>query len=727
MRSWLMGFALRGVALFSMLWANCPHAAESETVRSDHLSVQLVSSQAQAVAGSTTWVGLRLEHEPEWHTYWINPGDSGLGTKLAWRLPRGVIAGDIDWPAPHRIEVGTLTNFGYDGEMLLPVRVTLPAGLAIGTSVLLEVKASWLVCKEECIPGEAVLKLQLPIAGSAIRDQRWDSLFAAAQAAKPETVTWHAQWADAGDDIDVLIQDQGTITELSTLELFPQAGTLITHGRGVAARLADGRLRVRTPKSDSFMPAAAGIPFLLASGSDSRRRVLALEVQPGAALGASTAAGSAAPPSNSGTPLTLLLAMLFALLGGILLNLMPCVLPVLSLKALALAEHSHDQHQSRRHGVLYCAGTLVCFVGLAGVLLVLRSAGQALGWGFQLQTPWVVASLAMLMTVMGLSLSGMFELGSNWMGIGQRLTEGGNGRGAFFSGVLAAVVASPCTAPFMGPALGFAILQPAPVALGIFAALGIGLSLPILALSFLPALGRWLPRPGAWMQRFKQLMAYPLYITAVWLLWVLGRQSGADGMALVLLGTLALVFGLSLWGSGRAGLSVRAGAVVAIIGAGASMVALSHLPGTANSSSEGAARAGQAWQQWSPDALQELRAEGKPVLVNMTAAWCITCLANERVALSSDLVQRQLRELNITYLKGDWTQRDARITEYLSQFGRNGVPLYVLYPRAQGTPEVLPQVLTPSIVAAALQRAAAVDQVAFRNDVSDPPQSPGRK
>jgi thiol:disulfide interchange protein len=705
MRPWLPGLALLGT-----LWADCSHAAASEPVHSDHLSVQLVSSHAQVMPGTTTVIGLRLEHEPEWHTYWINPGDSGLGTTVSWRLPRGVTAAEIDWPAPRRIEVGPLTNFGYAGEVVLPVRITLPADLPLGRDVPLEVKVNWLVCKEECIPGDAVLRLQLPIAPSVTPDERWQSLFAVAQAARPVAVAWRSVWIDAGDAVDVLIQDDGSITNLGSVELFPQAGTLIAHGRGVADRAADGRLRIRTSKSDSFTPATTGIPFLLASDSDAQRRVLALEVHPASAAGAAAITAPSAA-SEAATAPGMALAILFALLGGLLLNLMPCVLPVLSLKALALAAHAHDRSQSRRHGLLYGAGTLVCFVGMAAALLALRSAGQSLGWGFQLQTPWVVAGLAMLMTMMGLSLSGMFELGSSWMGVGQRLTEGGDGRGAFFSGMLAGVVASPCTAPFMGPALGFAIVQPAPAALGVFAALGVGLSLPIVALSFAPALGRWLPRPGAWMLRFKQLMAYPLYVTAIWLLWVLGRQSGADGMALVLLATVALAFGLWSWGSSAGRPALRSGALLALIAAGACLVALHRLP-AANELSSVPGPAQQAWRPWSPQALQELRTDGKPVLVNMTAAWCITCLANERVALSSDLVREQMRVLNIAYLKGDWTQRDARITDYLSQFGRNGVPLYVLYPSGPGSPEVLPQVLTPSIVAAALQRAAAVDRAA---------------
>jgi thiol:disulfide interchange protein DsbD len=690
MRPWLQCFGL----LSSLLWVSAALAAQSATVQGDHLAVQLVSRDSQAAPGTTTVVGVRLEHEPHWHTYWINPGDSGLGTRLSWQLPAGVTAAEIDWPAPRRIPVGPLTNFGYDGEMLLPVRITLPSNLEIGSSVALQVKVNWLVCEEECIPGDAVLELALPIAARAAPDTRWSALFAAARAAQPEIVSWPASWQDAGDDIDVLVTDGGTLGAAAEVEIFPQVATLIAHGRGTVTRIDAGTLRIRTPKSDSFTTASSSTPFLLAGGSDARRRVVRVEVLPSAL--------APTPPAPTSPQPTVLLAFTFALLGGLLLNLMPCVLPVLSLKALALAEHAHDQPRSRLQGVSYCAGTLLSFLTLAGILLTLRAAGEGLGWGFQLQTPWVVAALAMLMAVMGLSLSGVFELGASWMGVGQGLTEGNNARGAFFSGVLAAVVASPCTAPFMGPALGFAIVQPAPVALGVFAALAFGLALPIVALSFAPALGRWLPRPGAWMLRFKQVMAYPLYLTAVWLLWVLGRQSGPDGMAVVLLGLVSLVFGLWLWSSGPGRTVLRAGALVAVLGAGACLLALERLP-SANARASNDA----SWRPWSAAELQTLRAAGKPVLVNMTAAWCITCLANERVALSSVSVQQQLRALEIAYLKGDWTQRDAAITDYLSQFGRNGVPLYVLYPRGTGAPEVLPQVLTPASVAAALQRAAA--------------------
>jgi thiol:disulfide interchange protein DsbD len=336
------------------------------------------------------------------------------------------------------------------------------------------------------------------------------------------------------------------------------------------------------------------------------------------------------------------------------------------------------------------------------VLLALRAAGEQLGWGFQLQVPWVVAALALLMLAMGLSLSGVFGIGGAWMGAGQSLATRPGARGSFFTGVLAVVVASPCTAPFMGPALGFAVTQDAPTAIGVFLALGAGLALPIVLLSLLPALARRLPRPGAWMETFKQAMAFPMYATAVWLLWVLGRQAGVDALALVLLGAVSLAF--ALWLLGRTGRGVRGlGIALGLAGALASVMALPRLGDAAPATAVDAAA---AWEPWSPERLAALRADGKPVLVNMTAAWCITCLANERVALSSADFRRALAERGITYLKGDWTNRDPRITDYLAAFGRNGVPIYVVYPAGGGEPEVLPQLLTPALVDAALTRAA---------------------
>ncbi len=688
----------RVVALAGLVASLSTMAAEQGPVRRDHVTVELISSVATAAPGSTVEVGLRLVHDPGWHTYWLNPGDSGLSTKWRWILPPGVAASDILWPAPHRIDVGPLTNFGYEGEMVLPVQITIPAESTVGDGTSLIAKAAWLICQDECIPGNAELQLTLPVGRNTTPDSRWEQLFAAAKHNRPMPEDWHVQWTEKGELIDVTVKDNGVLGDGTTIELFPFSAKLIAHERGQAMRLPSGELKITTRKSTSYEPVSARVPLLIASGQGLERRVY--EISTDALTPSDRSAANNANIKQSAVQPTVLAAFWLAFIGGLLLNLMPCVFPVLSLKALGLAQHAHDRTRLRQHGLLYLAGTLMCFIALASVLLALRAAGQALGWGFQLQTPWVVAVLAMLLMVMALSLSGAFEFGTRFMGVGQQLTEGSDTRNVFFSGALAAIVASPCMAPFMGPALGFAVTQPPGVALGIFAALGVGLALPILLLSFVPALGRWLPRPGAWMLHFKQLLAFPLYLAAVWLLWVLGRQLGADGMALTLIGVVTLILALWLWRCMQPGLVTRAVALLALAGTTTTLLALGRLPQIDSSISAANSRA------WSMTVLNELRSQGKPVLVNMTAAWCITCLTNERIAFSSDQVLTRLRELDVAYLKGDWTHTDADITTYLAQFGRNGVPLYVVYPSGHGEPEILPQILTPALIVAALDRAA---------------------
>jgi thiol:disulfide interchange protein DsbD len=676
--------------------------AEQGPVKRDHITVELVTADKTVLPGSTVFAGLRMQHDAEWHTYWRNPGDSGLPTKLNWTLPDGVTASDIQWPAPHRIDIGELVNFGYEGEIVLPVKLDIPATAKVGEKLPLSAKANWLICREECIPGEATLDAAVTVGKTTEQDDRWTRLFDAAREAQPLRSTWETTWAESGDNIDIVVDDLGKLQNTTQVQVFPASGTFVGYLKTTVERMQNGKLHIRAPRSDSFEKPEGAVALLLADGERHVYEVLANEGPIALAPSATPAQHSAPAPQSH---LTALLALLLAFGGGILLNLMPCVLPVLSLKALGLAEHAHDRKRAREHGLLYMCGALVCFLALASVLLALRAGGEALGWGFQLQTPWVVASLAMLMIVMGLSMSGMFELGSSWMGVGQQLTEGTSPRSAFFSGALAAIVASPCTAPFMGPALGFAITQPAWIALGVFAALAIGLALPIVLLSFAPALGRWLPKPGAWMERFKQFLAYPLYATAVWLLWVLGNQTGADGMALAMLGAISLVFGIWLWNLATKSWIARIVAVAGIVGAIAVLTSLDRFSVAEASTSE--ASVGRAWEPWTQAKLDALRAKGEPVLVNMTASWCITCLANERVTLSSATVKNRLHSSGVTYLKGDWTHRDEQITAYLAQFGRNGVPLYVLYPRGNGAPEVLPQILTPTIVDEALQRATA--------------------
>ena len=381
--------------------------------------------------------------------------------------------------------------------------------------------------------------------------------------------------------------------------------------------------------------------------------------------------------------------------GGLILNLMPCVFPVLSLKALSIAANSQQRQLQRRDALFYAAGVVLSFLALAGLLIALRAAGNVIGWGFQLQSPLLVALLVYLLLALGLSLSGLVQFGLGLMNTGGALTAKSGGKGSFFTGVLAVVVASPCTAPFMGTALGYAVTQSPLVALLVFAALGLGMALPFLLLAYIPALARLLPKPGAWMDTLKQLLAWPLYLSAVWLLWVFGRQAGIDAMAILMIGMVSLAAAIWLWGRVQLG----AGGFNKLTALGLLLLALvilwqgAKLHPEANISSHADNKA-QHWQSWSADKLSALRQQGKPVLVNMTADWCITCLVNERVALNTERSKAALSQYNVSYLKGDWTRRDSDITAYLQQYQRDGVPLYVLYWPGQ-PPQVLPQILTP--------------------------------
>lgn len=681
-------------------------AARAEATSADHLALELVAEHTALVAGAPNWLGLRLAHEPEWHTYWINAGDTGLATKLEWTLPAGWQAGAIDWPAPQRLQISDLYNFGYSGEIVLPVAVEVPAAAA-GSTASLRVLANWLVCKEECIPGKAELSLSLPVVagGSATGDAAAAGLLRRALAQRPQRLdAANAHYRMDGDSVVVEISGAG-LPAAAGLDVFARQPQVLANA---PARIeaADGGLRIVAPRSEYFTAAPAQLDLALVRRDGDSVTAWQVAAKPQSAAAATPAAagtGLAATGVAGGSDIGTWFALLLALLGGVALNLMPCVFPVLSLKALNLVESLHSPAAARRDGLAYLAGTVAGFVALAAALLALRGAGQNLGWGFQMQSPVLVAALAYLMVALGLNLSGAFVLGARLGGVGQSLTEGSGARAAFFTGLLACIVATPCTAPFMGPAVGYALTQPPALALAIFAALGLGLALPIVALSFLPLLARFLPRPGAWMNTFKQLMAWPLYLTAVWLVWVLMRQAGADGTALVLLGLVVLIGALLLHGSFqlRAPSWPRRLATALLL-----LLALSPLA-VLQPQAESTSAQGKLWTAWSAQGLDTLRREGKPVLVNMTAAWCITCLANERVALSSEAFARQLQRDGIAYLKGDWTSQDAAITTYLAGFGRNSVPLYVLYPRGGGAPEVLPQLLTPHLVADALARAAA--------------------
>ncbi|NBB92068.1 MAG: thiol:disulfide interchange protein [Gammaproteobacteria bacterium] len=668
--------------------------AQPGPVQRPHIEVELVSEVKHVRPGEPFRVGLRMMPDEHWHTYWKNPGDSGLSTEMEWTLPEGASASPIRWPYPERVPMGHLVNYGYGGEHLLPVTITPPPGLQDGSDMTVQVAAEWLVCEEVCIPGDAELSMTLPVRDApAEADAAVADLFAWADRRRPEAVDWPARFDAGGEQLAIQVESDA-LPAAAEWTVFVGVENVVDHARPAETAQLEGVLQAGQPLSPYLgeLPDAMPVVFV----DDASGEAFEVTARPGSLQNT----GAAAPASDPTPPVGWGLAMLLALAGGVLLNLMPCVFPVLSIKAMSFVGGAgHDQ---RAHGLAYTAGVMLSFAVLAGVLLALRAGGEAIGWGFQLQSPWVVGLLVYVLFALGLSLSGLFTFGGSLMGAGQSLTEREGVSGSFFTGVLACIVASPCTAPFMGTALGAAVLMPWPMAMGIFLALGFGLALPMLVLGFSPALARRLPRPGPWMETFKQLMAFPLYLAVVWLLWVLGRQVGADGLAAVLGGLVMLAF--VLWLAGRRDRSatmasirhvaVALGAVAAVAALGAG-VRMSHSPGEVENA---------WWESYSADRLAELRADPqRGVLVNMTADWCITCKVNEGVALNTDAVREALAANDVVYMKGDWTRRDEAITAYLSEFDRNGVPLYVLYPHDGGDPTVLPQVLSPGLVVDAVE------------------------
>lgn len=679
----------------------CAAQVQAEIQRTDHLDSQLVAERTTAVPGQTLRIGLRLQHDPKWHTYWVNPGDSGIATKLQVKAPNGVEVGAIDWPAPQRYDLAGIINYGYGDRALLPVTLRIPEGFA-ADRLRIEAEGRWLICEIECIPGKASYALELPVVTQADQseiDPRWQADFAWADANSPRPAEGMAVTA-AMQGERLQLGFSGALPDgIETFELLPRTPKVVANpAQPLWQRSAEG-WQVGWQQSEFFSGLPESTEWVL-RGPDTLLALVAT-ASPAAASAGVPGQEDAVQPAAPVQAASLWLAIGFALLGGLILNLMPCVFPVLSIKAMGALESADDRAALRSHGLWYTAGVVLSFLAVAGLLLALRSAGEQIGWGFQLQSPGFVAGMALLLFAMGLSFSGVWELTGRFTSAGQGLTEGHGARSAFFTGVLATVVASPCTAPFMGTALGVALAQPPLFALAVFAALGLGLALPMLLLGWVPALARALPRPGPWMDGLRQLLAFPLYLTCIWLLWVYGEQTSPLAMAWLLAALVALAFALWLLQRrrGMASRGRRLASALAIVAALGLAVAapFRDAPRAATVASD------DSIEVYSAERLAELRAAGRPVLINMTAAWCITCLANERVALSSEAVKAALAETGTVYMKGDWTLHDAAITAYLESFGRNGVPLYVHYPADGLAPEVLPQLLTPEIVVAALR------------------------
>lgn len=688
-------------------------AAHGAVVSTGEVRAELLAWAPEGIeAGKPVWLGLQLAHQPKWHTYWKNPGDSGLPTRLEWQLPDGITAGEIAWPAPIKIRVGTLANYGYEGTTLLPVPLTVAPGFN-AAQLDVKLKAFWLICKDVCIPQDASFTLSVPAKGStASSGQAFQAAFAAAPKALP-TAAGQAEVQVNSQSLKLSLAGLPAGLQGKTLEFFPETGSVIEPAAPWQQAWQGAVWTAQLPLSGQRSEGPRVLPLVVTLGQAAYRIeapvkgewpaiVATAAVSPAleAALRANTA-GAAVPVQTSAPPLTLLLALFGALLGGMILNLMPCVFPVLALKVVGFV-HIRDQSTRIKNGLAYSAGVVLSFLALGALLLALRAAGEQLGWGFQLQSPMVVAGLAALFTLIGLNLAGVFEFGTFLPSRLATLHTENPTTNAFLSGVLVTAIASPCTAPFMGAALGYAVGLPATQALAVFAALGVGMALPYLLASVVPAVTRALPRPGAWMVTFKQLMAFPMFATVVWLVWVLGQQSGIDGAGALL--ALLVLMALVLWSLTLKG---RAKALVATFSIALGAIGVwtfgQNVTKPLELSTLAATAASGKWQAWEPGRVEQLTAQGRSVFVEFTAAWCVTCQYNEKTTLSDASVLADIAAKNVTLLRADWTRRDPAITAALTQLGRNGVPVYVLY-KAGRAPVLLSEILTVADVRAELAK-----------------------
>ncbi len=664
----------------------------------------LHSGRAAVAPGETFTIVLRQVINEDWHTYWRNPGDSGEPTQLTWQSPSGWQVGEIQWPTPEAIPFATLVNFGYEGEVLFPIEVTAPANARPGQTANFTIEVYSLVCAHVCIPETSNITFSMPVAAQGRDDAEWAPRIAAAVAALPRREEGVTARISTGDParLSVTLPNAQAMRNVRFFPFSPD--TLIASNpqnpRGGTAGFSFD-ITGGADQSVGQAPIQGLVVYEVETGGAWLHRGVEIEAQPGEPLADTD--GAAAPMSDdyplaelegaviapAAAPLDatgLLLAIGLAFLGGLILNIMPCVLPVLSVKALSFAGGAHSS-ETRTHGLLYFAGVMVTFLALAGLLIALRGAGEAVGWGFQLQAPWVTSALALLFFAIGLNLLGVFEIGGSLQNAGGGLAERGGNAGAFFTGALAVIAATPCTAPFMAGAIGVAITQSPLITLVIFAALAVGFALPLTILHFMPALQRLIPKPGAWMDRAKQVLAFPMFAAAVWLAWVLTEQAGAIGVLSLLLIATALGFLLLAARWGRAWLIV--GLIVLFV---TGVFTWRPLLGVESQTA-------LVSEPWSETRVAELRAEGRGVFVNFTAAWCVTCKINEGGALSSGRVADAFAQNNVAYLKADWTNQDDTIAAELARYGRAGVPLYLYFP-PEGDVVVLPAniVLTDSTI-----------------------------
>ncbi len=734
----------------------------SNAVTTPHVRAELLAYAPDGVQpGKPFTLGLQMQHQPGWHTYWKNPGDSGLPTQLTWTLEGGLTAGDIQWPTPQKIPVGNLANYGFEGTVLLAVPVTVAAALPESqTHVTILLKAQWLVCKTECIPEEGEFALKVPVRGSTALNR---SLFDKAKNSAPFVSTGAASFAPTEKTLTLVVSKLPATWMGKQLEAFPESGEIIETAAKITQSWSKDEWTAVVPLSPQRNNSAPGNPatmtwlIKIAGGQHNPAMTVqaarlgnwpaapvAAPVAPSAALEAALADNKANQVNQANqanqlanwTSATYWLAVLGALLGGFILNFMPCVLPVLAIKLLSFAPQTLQgqasglatvkievtgdaavvettpMHSLRASSGLFAVGVVASFVLLALTLLAFRAAGQSLGWGFQLQSPQMVMALAVLFLLIALNLFDAVDMGSLVPSKLANFHFKNASLEALASGALAVLIATPCTAPFMGASLGLAVSLPALQALLIFTALGVGMALPFLAIAAFPPVGVWLlkvlPKPGAWMMVLRHFLAWPVLATVVWLLWVYALQTSINSafaaifsllMAVALLWSLGLRTGaLRMVMASFFGLCL----VLSVLFLGRSDELAASPSPAASSASSFALPVGATWTPWSVEAQAQALASGRPVLVDFTAAWCITCQVNKSTTLTASTVQAALAAKNVVLLRADWTRPNSAIAAELQKLGRTGLPVYALYAPGAKVPQLLPEVLTTRILEDAL-------------------------
>lgn len=681
------------LAALALLLAPLPTLAQAVSDQ-PHTRVELIAASKAPAPGQMLDIGIELSPRAGWHTYWKNPGDAGAPTRVEWALPAGTPApAELTYPVPGTLVVSGLMNHVYEKPNILTTRIAVPAGLKPGTAYPVQVKVDWLVCShEQCVPEGATLSLPLVI-GDGTADAAAAPRLAAAAAALPKPLAAAATWAKQGNRFVLSVPLAG-MDKAKSAWFFPDGDMVINHVTPQKVTRAGDALRIET---DANAPEGTITGVLRVDLAGEAPMGFVVTANPGTVPAAGTAlAATGGDAEGGGGEPGLALVLLGAVLGGLILNIMPCVFPILSLKALALARGNVDAGKARAEALAYTAGVVLVVTALGGVVLALRAAGSQVGWAFQLQDPRVIAFLALLVTAIALNLAGLFEITLTTGNLGQDKAREGGVSGSFFTGALAAFVATPCTGPFMAGALGAALVLPTIQALSVFAGLGFGLALPFLLIGFVPALRKRLPKPGAWMVRLRAILSVPMFLTALALLWVLGQQAGVDGMAMGLAGTL--LFGLLLWWLGARQHGGKSLIVPGALSLATLVAAVLLIPTTGPAATTKTAAASELNAvKFTPAALAELRGAGKPVFLFMTADWCLTCKVNEKGAMAQPQVAEAFKAKGITVMEGDWTRSDPAISAWLAEHKRAGVPVYVYYD-AQGGETELPQILTTDML-----------------------------